>query len=34
MWLLKSSIDYNKGSVKLYNPEKGFQVKIILNSAS
>lgn len=33
MWLLKSSVDYNKGSVKLYNPEKGFQIKIKLNPA-
>jgi signal transduction histidine kinase len=31
MWLLKSSIDYNKGEAKLYNPEKGFQIKIYLN---
>lgn len=32
MWLLKSSVDFNKGSVKLFNPEKGFQIKIKLNS--
>jgi signal transduction histidine kinase len=32
MWLLKSSVDYNKGSVKLYSPDKGFQVKVKLKS--
>jgi signal transduction histidine kinase len=32
MWLLKSAVDYNKGSVKLFNPEKGFQIKIKFNS--
>jgi len=32
MWLLKSSVDYNKGSVKLYSPDKGFQIKIKLKS--
>ena len=30
MWLLKSSVDYNKGSVKLFSPENGFQIKIYL----
>lgn len=32
MWLLKSAIDYNKGSVKLFNPDKGFQIKVRLKS--
>ncbi len=30
MWLLKSSVDYNKGSAKLLTPEIGFQIKIYL----
>jgi signal transduction histidine kinase len=34
MWLLKSSIDYNKGNVKLLNPEIGFQIKIYLNHSN
>lgn len=32
MWLLKSSIDDNHGSVKLYNPDTGFQIRIFLKS--
>jgi signal transduction histidine kinase len=31
MWLLKSSVDYNKGSVKICSPESGFHIKIYLN---
>lgn len=32
MWLLKSAVDYNKGSVQLYLPQTGFKIKIKLKA--
>lgn len=34
MWLLKSAIDYNKGSVKLRHLEKGFTIILTLKNQS
>lgn len=32
MWLLKSAVDYNKGTVQLYTPETGFHVRVKLKA--